>query len=310
MNGPKRHHYVPQFLLEEFAENNLFYVYDRKLNKYTKQSPINTTCIKYYYKMEGDYDFDKNIVEKLFSYIESKAKPVIEKLKFQKALTDQDRYNLTLFISFLKMRVPFSEKLTYELEDKLAKEYLKFCFSSKDFFMKKKQSIELKTGEKINFDPKDILNKLDNFKIHTGKDSNLGMRLMASLKMAEYLFCMDWIFLFAHKDSSFILSDNPFIIIPPKDHNSIYGVGLLTKNAIKVIPLTSNICLMICNYNPENPSTNKKVDYPRKEIRKLNCNFAINSERYIISKERSILERIVKITEIDKWQIEKRIEVS
>jgi len=304
MNEPKRHHYIPEFFLKEFTENNKFYVYDRKLDKYTIQTPTNTTCIKYYYRVKGDYNFGKNMVEKLFSQIESRTKPVIEKIKNQQPLSDQDRYDLTNFISFLKTRVPFFEKTVNELENKLAKEYLKICFSSDEFLKKFKKRFEKEAGKKIDFDPKDIVK---NYHFSSGKDTNLAIRLESSVEIAEYLFCMDWIFLFSHKNSSFILSDNPFIIIPPKDFN---GIGILTPKALKVIPLTSNICLMICDYNPKGPQIYYKNNYSRKEIRKLNCNLAINCERFILSKDKPLLERIVKTTKINGYKINKRIEVN
>lgn len=290
MSNPKRSHYISKFYLKNFTQNGVFYVYDRKQNKYSVQTPLNTTCIKYYYRLEGKYGFDSNIVEEFFSNIESRTKPVFDKIKNQENLSAQDRYNLTLFISFLKTRVPATEKVVNEIGDKFAKKYLKLYFSSEDFTQKIIKDYERKTGNKINISElKEFLDNTDDYIVSTGKDFNLGLRLVSALKISENLFCMDWVFLYAHHKSSFILSDNPFIIIPPKDHNYMYGLGIMTKNAVKIIPITSSICLMILEYNPDDAVTLYKDNFPREEIRKINISLAINSDRYIIGKDKELL---------------------
>ena len=311
MSNPKRSHYISKFYLENFTQDDVFHVYDRKQNKYSVQTPLNTACIKYYYKLEGQYNFDSNMVEKIFSDIECRTKPVIEKIKNKKSLNVRDRYNLSLFISFLKTRVPATEKLINEMIDKFAKKNLKLYFSSDDFTQKRIKDYERKTGNKVNIpELKKFLDKTDNYIISVGKDFNLGARLVSALKISESLFCMDWVFLYAHHKSSFILSDNPLIIIPPKDHNYIYGLGIMTKNAVKIIPITSSICLMILEYNPDDALTLYKNNFPREEIRKINVSLAINSDRYIIGKDRELLEKIVKITKINEWQIGNRVKIN
>ena len=63
MQNPKKHHYIPQFYLQNFINNesNKLYVYNKKTNKsYGKQSPKNTCNENNYFSLGNDNDFNNS----------------------------------------------------------------------------------------------------------------------------------------------------------------------------------------------------------------------------------------------------------
>ena len=81
-NDPKRHHYIPQFLLKNFLDDSdRFWVFDKKKGKLHQGTPRNTFVEKNLYRTinfdHGNYSCE---AEEELSRIESRAAPVIKKI--------------------------------------------------------------------------------------------------------------------------------------------------------------------------------------------------------------------------------------
>ena len=81
-NDPKRHHYIPQFLLKNFLDDSdRFWVFDKKKGKLHQGTPRNTFVEKNLYRTlifdHGNYSYE---AEEELSRIESRAAPVIKKI--------------------------------------------------------------------------------------------------------------------------------------------------------------------------------------------------------------------------------------
>lgn len=70
---PKRHHYPPQFFLERFCRDGMFWVFDRKKKQFRRQSQINSAVIGDYYTARGEGGERNLEAEALLARIESGA---------------------------------------------------------------------------------------------------------------------------------------------------------------------------------------------------------------------------------------------
>jgi hypothetical protein len=311
MNIPKRHHYLPQFYLKNFTDDNgLLWVFDREKNEYRQQLPKDTAIKGYYYAFKGKDGRKHTEIENFFSVIEGKTKPILIKLDKKESINTEEKEILAIFISFLKTRVPHFEKLTNESSEKIMKQMNRLMFSSEERVAAMIDRYEKETGKKIKIDPKELIDFIqgDRYDIKFPREHSIESMLLLGQDLIGYFLQMDWFFLWAPKNSSFITSDNPFLLLPPSDYNpkSFYGVGILTPGAKKIIPLTSHTCLIMGDHGGRMIG---RIADP-KAIRAINLYSAINSDRFLIARAKLLLERIVQITKVNKLEKKERIKIS
>ena len=310
MNIPKRHHYLPQFYLKNFTNNDgLFWVFDRKNKEYRQQHPVNTALQKDYYTFRDKNGKKHTEIEKLFSSIEGKIKPVINKIDMGNTITSEEKVILSFFISFQKTRVPDFEKSVNELSGKMLTAIIQKS-SSKDDIVSFIKEYKKNTGKKVKMSPEDLLDFIQSneFSIDFEREWSLPMILRLGVEFSQHFVNMNWIFLWAPKNSSFITSDNPFVLVPPSNYDlkSLYGVGLITPGAKKLIPLSQRTCLMITDYG--HSISNKEID--SLTVKKINLNIAIRSDRFLIAKDKPLLKKIVEITKVNEWKKKESVRVS
>ena len=287
-NLPKRHHYIPQFYLQGFStDKKHLYVLDKLSEENNRIRYQTTESIAfqnnlYTYQAKGK---KKETLEGAFAQLEGIAAELIRKIEKEEVLSDQDRSDLSLFISFLWIRTPFSkkefEKTTKELYEKTARMSMAMRpkESIKDFFKER--------GEE--FTDQQIANMVDfatnekRSKIHVDVPQNYWIKQMLTmgLEISPALEIADWEFKVANKPFAFLTSDNPFLLLPSKP---VDALGLLTPGAKKVIPLTSKICLVI--HEPQKDPKTVYTTVDKKLIRKINHWIVKYSERCVYSPDK------------------------
>lgn len=309
MSEPKRHHYLPQFYLENFCRDGLLWVYDRERNEYRQQTPLNTALQNQYYTALTPDGKQTVEIEKFLSVIEGLAKPIITKVDNKNPISLQEKETLAIFISFLKTRVPDYGKAVNEMFEKTMKKINLRMFSSEKQAAAIIKKYEEDTRQKIDLSPKSLIDFVqgERYDLEISKEWRLEMMMSLGSELIRFFLNMDWLFLEAPNRSSFITSDNPFVLVPPKDYNprGFYGVGMITKGAKKVIPLSSKTCLIMGDYGQKIVSGSISSE----NARQINLNIAAHCDRFIIGMDRALLERLVKITKIDKWKVESRVRV-
>lgn len=310
MSEPKRHHYLPEFYLDFFCKNGMLWVYDRQRKEYRQQTSKNTAVQNQYYSAFGPNGKKHTQVEQFLSIIESLAKPVIVKINNEGDLSPQDKEFLAVFVSFLKVRVPDFEKAINEMTEKSLKIQNEFMFSSEENTATTLKNLEVKTGKKIEVSPKDFMEFVlsGQYDITFSREYSLETMLSIGADLIRFFLNMDWIFLYTPDESSFITSDNPFVLIPPRDYNpkSFYGFGLLTRGTRKVIPLTQRTCLVMGDYGQRLI----KRAISREDVRKINLNIAVACDSLLIARDKPLLEKLVKMTKLNERKKESRVKVS
>ncbi len=131
MGKPRRHHFLPQFYLRNFSNNiDQLWEFDRLLNKYTQKTSKGTAWLPHYYRYKDKEGKLHTDIEDFFGDIETKTKPIIDKIIKKKPITEGEKLMLSYFISFQRVRVPDFEKAANELVEKFVKKMQKFKFDS------------------------------------------------------------------------------------------------------------------------------------------------------------------------------------
>jgi hypothetical protein len=208
LSSPKRHHYLPQCYLDNFCRDGGLFLYDRKLDEFRSQTPINTAVSRYYYAYE-DAAGEKNVeVEKALAEIEGIAIKLIQKLDNNELIGEYEKGQLSMFVALMMNRVPDFENTVNSIMDKAA------SLLGKD------------RDEKLQ--PHD----------------RLAMMLSVSERIAHHFLGMDWVILHSPAKSSFITSDSPVAIKATKPGDGL-GTGITTPGAEKIFPLTQSSCLLM-----------------------------------------------------------------
>lgn len=239
--------------------------------------------------------------------IEGDTNPIIEKINNKEMIDLDEKLILTAFISLLHSRVPYYEKEHNEILEKFIKICNKKIFSNKKNTQKLIEQVANNKKEK-NISPESVMDfiKKGQYKIKANKGWSLEMMFDMARESSICFFQMDWQFCYSQK-SSFVTSDNPFVLIPPSDYEKkgIHGLGILVPGVKKIVPLTQKVCLVICDKGDKI----EKINISSKEVREINCYIAKYCDNLLISGCKILLEKLIKITNIDKSKVNSRVEV-
>lgn len=309
MTKPKRHHYLPEFYLHGFAANGIVQVYDKQRDEYRGQQPVNTAVKSHYYAAE-DADGNRNTdIETMLSEIESLASKAIEKASSCDTLTSEDRDNLAIFVAFLWNRVPDFEHSINKVHKHAVKILADAVFSDEETAKRELARFDKDTGNSFAVNAKEIVefHKKGAYKIEIHRNASLLAMLTTSFDFANYFRQMDWAFIHAPNGASFVTSDNPFFLYPPPDlpKNSPYGVGILLRGAIKLVPLTQSMVLAM--YDKGDSIHQKQLG--KRQVREININLARVATRFIIARDEPLLRLIVERSGTKRIKREGRIRI-
>lgn len=296
MSTPKRHHFLPEFYLKGFTDNlKQFQVYDFKTGDYRLQTPINTGVRSNYYSfLDNTGEKDRSTIEDFFSKIEQPAKKAIEKLDTRQKLSNEDLEWLACFTAFQITRVPHFEQVQNNMEEQLRRAITKKAFSSRPVVKNFLEQMNKDKGRNYDTSAKTVDRIIetvqnDQYEIIFPRSYNIGKTIDTGYKLIVALLSLNWRFFIAPKESIFITSDNPFIIKPPKDRSANIGVGIITPGAVKVIALSCRSCLIMGDFG--NKVTYYEID--KATTRKINIDIALRCHRFVIAKDKTLLERII-----------------
>ena len=157
MNGPKRHHYLPQFYLEGFCRDGHLWVFDREANELRRQTPVNTAVMKQYYTVEDEGGEKNNDIELFLSQIESVSKPVVQKVVSKAQMSSEDKEVMSVFIAFLMNRVPDFEKSINKAESHVIQKIMDLTFSSEERAEALMKRYVNATGDQSEVSAKDLV---------------------------------------------------------------------------------------------------------------------------------------------------------
>jgi hypothetical protein len=300
MSDPKRHHILPEFYLDGFCTEGTLWLYDRELAEYRRQTPKNTTVQTHYYSFTDESGDLETGLESALAEVEGRTKPIIDQLSSRTPIDWSDRQILSIFLALMRVRTTDFEKEVGELTDTMYKEVNKIAFATKEWTEAILAEIEAETGKAMSISPEEIMEvaREGKYEVHTQRLHSLGLMFPIAEDIAKSLFLMDWLVVFSPPDSSFVTTDNPFNVVPPAVRDPRRGVGISTPGAQKQIPLRENLCLVLLDKG----GRGYFLDADKSQVRQINRNSAINSDRFVVARDEELLRNIVRVTGVDRWQ--------
>ena len=109
MGKPKQHHFVPEWYLKQFTDEDAFlHIYDKQTGLWRRQKPGKVMRRNGYYKQDwAPAGIDTNILEHKFAQLEGNARKAIAKLlAWEEDLSNQEWANVLIYLQVQRIRVP------------------------------------------------------------------------------------------------------------------------------------------------------------------------------------------------------------
>ncbi len=287
------HHYLSQAFLSGFTDaSGNIWMFDLKTGSASLTAPRVTALEKDLYAFPGrDGTTHREIETELFGLVDRPIRPIIGKLAARQQVTDRELDDLSLFVGFLRVRTPSGiDEIDQALRGIATKTH---PYRSKANVEERLKEYERDAGKPLGMTADEIIEALtsERYEIAPERGHLLVAMCEAGPTLATRLRALDWTFLVAAQDRHFVVSDRPFVIVPPTGHDSsLTGVGILSRGTVKYVPLSATLCLRIgdagtrVSYEPASGA----------EVRKINCWTARNAERFIFSDSEVLLRRVHK----------------
>jgi hypothetical protein len=282
-------HWVPQFYLRNFSSRNQgrdYYIFAYERSKPVEEVKVKDTAgaVGFYNSQRNDTMAETDMIEDVFSKIESQIAPIIRKIidTDSVTLTEAQRMNLDYFWSLLYTRTYDFREVQKELYKTMGKHILKSMAADKERFRSQLQKAGVKTSNEKELEK--LRHMAGNFDEHftldlSGGESGL---IKTALELAgEFAPCFYMKHLHLAKSSSqiaLLTSDNPIILVA---QDTVLGKGLL--NSTIIVPLTPDRCLV---YHVKKHVSNK-FSIGDSLIRKINACTMFYANHFAYSKFKS-----------------------
>jgi len=287
-------------------------VFDRYAKRYMTKPPGAIAFARDYYTVDLEDEKDSAELEKAFGKIETIAKPIFDKIATGASLTRAERQDFGMFIALQNFRVPDAEKGIVEGTQKMYKAVRQRMMSMTGTHPEAFAASQKKAGELFGYPspltPEDWIRAAgEEVEVDVPKEYVRRIMLDVALESGPQLADMDWEVLHAPKGTAFILSDSPCVILNQGD-SPFRSMGILSPGALKAMPLSKESCLLIRDRSIMPTLVHKNC--PRKLARFINNLIALNSDKYVLSHNKALLQRIVMTTKVDQYIRTQRVQVN
>lgn len=289
--GPRRQHYIPVFYQAGFTDTDeRLWMYARKTQEYIKAHPRVICCENELYTIDPEGIRDRLIEERYLGQIDRDAATAIRQMKRKIKLDREWKESFSIFIAFLITRSPAFRVLTTQNYEAMRAEYLRLGFTKVERASQLLESYRRRTGDLAEGITAESLVEdvaTGRWRASVTDQPFLEQMFLQVEPLARWITCFDWQILEAPAETGFIVSDYPFVLVPPRENPE--AIGFSFPRSVKYFPLTSALCLRMGE-----PGHRFSYDHVSKqEVRIINQNIAVNSERFIMGPTRVQLEHII-----------------
>lgn len=296
---PRKHHYVPQFYVKKFGDiDGRLWMYDRKVQRYAHVHPKTICWEKDLYTIDPEGTCNAYVENVWFDMIDTDGSRAIRRFENGIAPDVEWRSKLSLFMAQQLMRSPEARKLATDA--RRAEWDVKHSFRRRNPQLLQDELDRLDTT--MGAPPRGVTAESLIADIDSGRlkvsitEWPFIEQLFRQCKfMAEFIFSFEWELLIAPSESGFIVGDYPFILVPAQGSPDEYGFGF--PGATKYFPITRGLCLRMGRPGRSGFGSRGASKY---EVRIINQNTAVNSERFIMGRDRDQLEYVVCRSKTDK----------
>lgn len=120
MANSRRHHYLPQFYLKNFAnDDGFFHVYNKKTQKFYSDKSTKSMFFGWDRNLINIQGVETDAFEKIYSELDNKMAPALERILATKKISPEDWMSILIFISVLKWRIPGNDSQFDKLKQEL-----------------------------------------------------------------------------------------------------------------------------------------------------------------------------------------------
>lgn len=291
MGATRKHHYVPVFYQKHFTNSKgLLFLYDRVRQTYHELHP-RSICLQsdlYATKPEDGSPRDRRMETHILADLDGKSATAIRELATLKMPQPETLAGLAVFAALQYLRVPTNDTLMRAIYTAGGNDLLEMAFSTPERAKASLQRYEEGTGKKLNVSAESMVDSIRKGKIEARANEIAFLRGIATHTdfIAQTLAQLKLDILVSPSAVGFVLTDNPFTTVPAEGDNRV-GIG--NFETFTYIPATRNICL---RYGVT--AHNAFRDITREDVRLINQNLAVNSERFIIGPNRIQLESVIR----------------
>ena len=145
-----------------------------------------------------------------------------------------------------------------------------------------------------------------NWAVTINRHVSLRLMIGMSIEMAKYFCKMNWLAIHCPEKKSFVTTDNPFVLTRPNNHLEFYGTGIITKGAIKMIPLSKSACLLMADHG----SLLKHRSISPDHTRAVNILITLAADRLVVGRDYALVKNLVSKTRLTEWQRAGRIPIT
>jgi hypothetical protein len=272
-----RQHSIPQFYQRRFITDNsgLIWVYEKD-SEPRQMSVRNTAMAIDFYAFTKDNKFDNRTVEKGLEKMDSMGARIIHKLQKGQTLTDQERYNLSEFISVMWRRTAKHKEEAEQRAAAMMPDF--FRHHDEEWLVREleKRGVPPGDGEIPFEDQRTKLTEVRSDYLARVPDFLFARNVVRQSIFERVLYAMDWVYFKGTEDTDFLTSDNPVVFSK--------GTGLKDRNAVIIFPLSRTLLLQamwISNYQ------GRFVQSQDTQIRTFNKYVVRNAHRQVYASKRS-----------------------
>lgn len=270
----KKHHYVPKYYLNGFAESTdptLLYVYEKGCSEYFQTTPERIGYENNYYTIENDDGSrDTNTVEDyLHNQVESPAHAVLSKIRTHHVITTAEKWIFCRYVVYLMKRVPRArQRIKTVIAEHVIEAEMRAYDSEIDTAIEENPE-RREFYERRRREIREVLNR---YKEEVPSTVLLNVLRYPSPRVTEALSKMTWRFLVCPKDHFYLTSDNPVF------YNE--GIGIGKPYSEVTVPISHQMTLWLSWRTDLSEGYNTTTSQAVKEINRRTVS---NATRYVFS---------------------------
>lgn len=304
MTGPKKQHYLPRFYLAGFSRDGGVWVHDAERGVYERRNPKNLATRKHYYSVEtetGEMDFT---VEHVLGMVENGTAQIIRRLDTGKPIDYWDKIHLAQFVALMKFRVPFFERYFADVSDASVKQMMKDDFPTVESVQEKLEELGRRSDPGNPQQAEGIFRGLQDpkYRVKSNAAARVAAMLVLTLQISRVLTFLEWTFVVAPEETSFVTSDDPVVVLgsgsPPQAPEgwpgemnpfALDGDGFASPEAQTIAPLSQRVLLFAEGEGAKMELA--RVD--REAVREANRTVAARRDNLLVARDEALLRRLV-----------------
>jgi hypothetical protein len=298
MRKPRRHHTLPAFYLEGFAEQGMLWLFDRITGEYRRQSPRNTAVRRDYYSLKDPKTGEvvDHALEELLARHESDTAPLIARLSARKPIEAEERPTLAHFVALLYTRVPWFERLFLESADRYYKQEALRVMGNEEAAQQLIDEAAKKGRPKRNVSAADLVTFATEAQYTATPPPHFRLQAIEMLaeQLAPVILEPQWSFLYAPSGKAFVAADVPVAGVRGDNETWMVHFGFKSRGALIFVPLSRQVCMVI------EPGVHAEHMAGREireaDVREINLAVASHARREVYAHNGRLLRSIVQGT--------------